>query len=947
MSSSSSLRICFNSDCTSSLRSESSRKGWRLRSGDYAELCDRCATAYEEGRFCETCHVNSSGWRHCESCGKRVHCGCIVSFQTFIMLDAGGIECIQCARKNVILTPNPVWQPPPLAVRLPLPLPERLKDLSVKNWSQISGAGPVPWRQAPSLFSTPTSQYELNSRTPYEVDLATSIDRLGTSERLAVSSHEKKKIEDSSDKSMNGILKLGASEIRENGNAGMNYEEQFVSRAIIPRQLASLKDDPSTMHFGFSVPSAPINEKNGQVGDSGTHSRPTPSPLLSKQFHGNNGVDSSGESQIRNGRPRGDGRGKNQLLSRYWPRITGQELQQLSGDPNSIITPLFEKMLSASDAGRIGRLVLPKKCAEAYFPPISNPEGLPLQVQDMKGTEWVFQFRFWPNNNSRMYVLEGVTPCIQSMQLQAGDIVTFSRLEPEGKLVMGFRKASTAPSSDQGSEINKTANGISTHADAELVDPARLWSKVDKSGYIAKEVPGAKSPAPRKRKNSTLGSKNKRLRMDNMDLIELKITWEEAQGLLRPPSNHLPSVVIIEGLEFEEYEDAPVIGKPTIFTTDLAGEKIQWVQCEDCSKWRKLPADALLPPRWTCSQNSWDTERSLCSAAQEINAEQLEDLLPANNLAGSKKMEAATQDSDALEALEGLDTLANLAILEVNEAIPLSSQATTKHPRHKPGCTCIVCIQPPSGKGPKHKQTCTCNVCVTVKRRFRTLMMRRERKQSEKEEETARRNQLQSPETLLLEDTTLCSNMENSSSNLKETMKRHIKALMTREVKHSEKLLDSPLKKHDQLQSPENLLDDGPTLCGNMENSSLNLKEANEGSDDDPNRKKSSSSPFKGQIDLNIQPEREEELSPGSDSGGMMRLLQEATEKYLRQQRLLTSSGNMNSTGSETQLGEGFIAEEKFSNHVKLSTNNHQDTDVGVGHPVTSSMNESGSTSAT
>lgn len=27
--------------------------------------------------------------------------------------------------------------------------------------------------------------------------------------------------------------------------------------------------------------------------------------------------------------------------------------------------------------------------------------------------------------------------------------VTFSRLEPEGKLVMGFRKASTAPSSDQ------------------------------------------------------------------------------------------------------------------------------------------------------------------------------------------------------------------------------------------------------------------------------------------------------------------------------------------------------------------------------------------------------------------------------------------------------------------------------------------------------------------
>ncbi|XLU65602.1 B3 domain-containing transcription repressor VAL2 [Arachis hypogaea] len=86
---------------------------------------------------------------------------------------------------------------------------------------------------------------------------------------------------------------------------------------------------------------------------------------------------------------------------------------------------------------------------QAYFPPISQLEGLPLKILDAKGKEWIFQFRFWPNNNSRMYVLEGVTPCIQSMQLQVGDTVTFSRLEPEGRLVMGFRKASNATPSDQ------------------------------------------------------------------------------------------------------------------------------------------------------------------------------------------------------------------------------------------------------------------------------------------------------------------------------------------------------------------------------------------------------------------------------------------------------------------------------------------------------------------
>lgn len=88
---------------------------------------------------------------------------------------------------------------------------------------------------------------------------------------------------------------------------------------------------------------------------------------------------------------------------------------------------------------------------------------------------------------------------------------------------------------------------------AELTDPSS-WSKVDKSGYIAKEVLGAKSSLSRKRKSSTLGSKSKRLRIENEDVIELKLTWEEAQGLLRPPPNHIPSVVVIEGFEFEEYE---------------------------------------------------------------------------------------------------------------------------------------------------------------------------------------------------------------------------------------------------------------------------------------------------------------------------------------------------------------------------------------------------------
>lgn len=83
----------------------------------------------------------------------------------------------------------------------------------------------------------------------------------------------------------------------------------------------------------------------------------------------------------------------------------------------------------------------------------------------------------------------------------------------------------------------------------------------------------------------------------------------------------------------------------------------------------------------------------------------------------------------------GLDALASAAVLGDSMADLQESGTTTRHPRHRPGCTCIVCIQPPSGKG-KHKSTCTCNVCLTVKRRFKTLMLRKKKRQSEREVET-------------------------------------------------------------------------------------------------------------------------------------------------------------------------------------------------------------------
>ncbi|KAK9093162.1 hypothetical protein Syun_028073 [Stephania yunnanensis] len=104
------------------------------------------------------------------------------------------------------------------------------------------------------------------------------------------------------------------------------------------------------------------------------------------------------------------------------------------------------------------------------------------------------------------------------------------------------------------------------------------------------------------------------------------------------------------------------IRKKTIFTARSSGGQDQWAQCDNCSKWRRLPMDVLVPPKWSCIDNAWDPKRCVCS---------------------------------------GLDALATTAVLgeEWGDSGATCVATTTKHPRHRPGCTCIACIQPPSEHG--------------------------------------------------------------------------------------------------------------------------------------------------------------------------------------------------------------------------------------------------------
>lgn len=71
-------------------------------------------------------------------------------------------------------------------------------------------------------------------------------------------------------------------------------------------------EPPSFQQGASSCPILPIPSKLGSAAVAGTSKVTVP--------------------QVRVARPPAEGRGKNQLLPRYWPRITDQELQQLSGE---------------------------------------------------------------------------------------------------------------------------------------------------------------------------------------------------------------------------------------------------------------------------------------------------------------------------------------------------------------------------------------------------------------------------------------------------------------------------------------------------------------------------------------------------------------------------------------------------------------------------------------
>ncbi|KAL5229057.1 hypothetical protein ABZP36_017322 [Zizania latifolia] len=111
--------------------------------------------------------------------------------------------------------------------------------------------------------------------------------------------------------------------------------------------------------------------------------------------------------------------------------------------------PLFEKVVTPSDVGKLNRLVVPKQHAEKHFPLRRSPDaatgkGVLLNFEDGEGKVWRFRYSYW--NSSQSYVLtKGWSRFVREKGLRAGDTIVFSRSAygPEKLLFIDCKKNKT------------------------------------------------------------------------------------------------------------------------------------------------------------------------------------------------------------------------------------------------------------------------------------------------------------------------------------------------------------------------------------------------------------------------------------------------------------------------------------------------------------------------
>ncbi|KAF5930617.1 hypothetical protein HYC85_031490 [Camellia sinensis] len=68
--------------------------------------------------------------------------------------------------------------------------------------------------------------------------------------------------------------------------------------------------------------------------------------------------------------------------------------------------------------------IFDQKEAETHLPQLDARDGITITMEDI-GTSriWNLRYRFWPNNKSRMYLLENTGDFVRANGLQEGDFI--------------------------------------------------------------------------------------------------------------------------------------------------------------------------------------------------------------------------------------------------------------------------------------------------------------------------------------------------------------------------------------------------------------------------------------------------------------------------------------------------------------------------------------------
>ncbi|XP_057507544.1 B3 domain-containing transcription factor ABI3 [Actinidia eriantha] len=149
-------------------------------------------------------------------------------------------------------------------------------------------------------------------------------------------------------------------------------------------------------------------------------------------------------------------------------KVISLDRQRQGWKPEKNLKFLLQKVLKQSDVGNLGRIVLPKKEAETHLPELEARDGIPIAMEDIGTSQvWNMRYRFWPNNKSRMYLLENTGDFVRSNGLQEGDfIVIYSDAKCGKYLIRGVKVRQPGPKSEakKPSKSHKNTRTVSPSA---------------------------------------------------------------------------------------------------------------------------------------------------------------------------------------------------------------------------------------------------------------------------------------------------------------------------------------------------------------------------------------------------------------------------------------------------------------------------------------------------